>query len=75
MNNKILCEKHGIVIHRLSDTSYTNWPDGTPISDDELTKLMVSTPATFDAKVVESIPLAETQEAAEALAVEYIKIR
>jgi hypothetical protein len=75
MTNKTLCDKHGITIHVVGDV-YTHKQDGTPIPADELDMLFVATPAeAFDAKIVESIPLAETQDEAEALAVKYLNLK
>jgi len=74
MNDKTLREKHGVTIHTFGEV-YTHKLDGTPIPPDELDMFFVATPAeAFDTKLVESIPLAETQDEAEALAVKYLNL-
>ena len=74
MNDKTLCEKHGVTIHTVGEV-YTHKLDGSPIPPDELGMFFVATPTeAFDTNLVESIPLAETQDEAEALAVKYLNL-
>jgi len=74
MDNKGLCKKHGLTVHRVG-AAYMCWPDGSPIPAVDLNKFLVATSAdVFDEKLVDSIPLAETYDEAQAFAVRYLDL-
>lgn len=74
-SNADLCARHGIAIYRVGEV-YDTDQAGQPIPDAEKEKWFVSAPVgMFQPGEIEAIPLSDTEEAAEALAVNRLLLR
>ena len=75
VSNRELCERFGIAIYQVGEVYETDRA-GRPIPDEDKDKWFVSAPVgTFAPGEIEAISLSDTEEQAEALAVEKLGLR
>lgn len=75
VSNRELCERFGIAIYLVGEVYETD-KAGHPILDEDKDKWFVSAPVgTFAPGEIEAISLSDTEEQAEALAVEKLGLR
>lgn len=75
VSNRELCERFGIAIYQVGEVCETD-KAGQPIPDEDKDKWFVSAPVgTFTLGEIEAISLSDTEEQAEALAVEKLGLR